>query len=103
MGQMGQKLLAAGHITEAQLEAADERMRQTGEYLGETLVAMGFVPARTVAHVLEEAVSIPYVDLSDVPIDQSALGLVSEQYQRRHRVLPYRIDGRSLYVAMADP
>jgi len=101
--QIGQRLVAAGAITEAQLEAALERKRQTGEYLGEVLIEMGFVSPSVVGRALEEAIHIPYVDLSEITPQEEALSLVSEQFQRRHRVLPYKIEGQSLYVAMSDP
>jgi len=103
MGQLGQRLLAEGHITEAQLDAALERKRQTGGFLGEVLVELGYVSPKLVGHVMEEAIGIPYVDLSETHIEPEALELVSEHYQRRHRVIPFKVDGRRLFVAMTDP
>jgi type IV pilus assembly protein PilB len=103
MGQMGQKLIEAGLINEEQLEMALERKRETGAFLGEVMMEMGLVTARIVGKVLEELISVPYVDLSEVPIDQQVLGLVSEQYQRRHRLIPFKVEGNRLYVAMSDP
>jgi type IV pilus assembly protein PilB len=103
MGQIGQRLLSAGYISEAQLEAALERKHQTGEFLGEVLIEMGFVSSKVVGSALEEAINIPYVDLAETTIDPHTLGLVSEHYQRRHRVLPYQTEGRRLFVAMSDP
>jgi type IV pilus assembly protein PilB len=103
MGQVGQRLLTDGHLTEAQLEAALERKRQTGEFLGEVVVEMGFVSSKVVGKTLEELISVPYVDLSETTLDPQVLSLVSEHYQRRQRVIPLKIEGRHLYVAMADP
>jgi type IV pilus assembly protein PilB len=103
MGQMGQKLIEAGLISDGQLEAALERKRDTGEFLGEVLIEMGFVTARIVGKILEELINVPYVDLSEVTIDQQALSLVSEQYQRRNRLIPYKIENNRLFVAMSDP
>jgi type IV pilus assembly protein PilB len=103
MGQIGQKLLADGVISEAQLEAALERKRQSGAFLGEVLIEMGLVSSKAIGQILAEAISVPYVDLTEVIVEPAALGLVSEQYQRRHRVLPYKTEARKLYVAMGDP
>jgi type IV pilus assembly protein PilB len=103
MGQIGQRLLTAGLITQQQLAAALERKRQTGGFLGEVMIEMGFITANEIGKVLEEATGIPYVDLNEVQVDSHALELVSEQYQRRHRVLPFAIDNRKLQVAMGDP
>src|SRR2546421_1496987 len=103
MGQLGLHLITAGHLSETQLDAALERKRQNGGFLGEVLIEMGFVSAKTIGQILEEAIGVPYVDLSEMPIEPHVLELVSEQYQRRHRVMPYKIEGRRLYVAMTDP
>jgi Type II secretory pathway, ATPase PulE/Tfp pilus assembly pathway, ATPase PilB len=103
MGQIGQRLLTAGLITQQQLAAALERKRQTGGFLGEVMIEMGYITANGIGKVLEEATGVPYVDLNEVQVDPRALELVSEQYQRRHRVLPYTIDNRKLHVAMGDP
>jgi type IV pilus assembly protein PilB len=103
MGQLGQRLVAAGHISDEQLEIALERKRQTGGFLGEVLIEMGCVSPATIGKILEEAIGVPYVDLSNSPVDPEALELVSEHYQRRHRVMPYKVDNRRLSVAMSDP
>src|SRR5438105_2201391 len=103
MGQLGQKLLASGHITEAQLDAAMERKRETGGFLGEILIEMGFVASKVIGCALEETVNIPYVDLTEVEIDPQAMDLVSEHYQRRHRLIPYKVEHQRLHVAMTDP
>src|SRR5438876_1138197 len=103
MGQLGQKLLLSGHINETQLEAAMERKRQTGGFLGEILIEMGFVQSRVIGRALEDAVNIPYADLAEVEIDPTAVDMVSEHYQRRHRVIPFKVEERQIHVAMTDP
>ena len=103
MGKIGQRLLASGEINETQLEAALERKRQTGGFIGDMLIEMGYATPQVVGKLLEEALSVTYLDLADTPVDPQALELVSEHYQRRHHVLPYKVEGRTLYVAMSDP
>jgi len=49
MGQLGQRLVAAGHISDEQLEIALDRKRQTGGFLGEVLIEMGCVSPATIA------------------------------------------------------
>src|SRR5262249_35015745 len=103
MGQLGQRLVAAGEISDEQLEIALDRKRQTGGFLGEVLIEMGCVAPATIGKILEEAIGVPYVDLANVQPAPEALELVSEHYQRRHRVMPYKLESRRLYVAMSDP
>ncbi|HSV73000.1 MAG TPA: ATPase, T2SS/T4P/T4SS family [Chthonomonadales bacterium] len=102
-GRLGDRLLAEGLISEAQLETALERKRQTGEFLGELVVELGYASSRTIGKILQEGIGISYVDLADVQIDPGALELVAEHYQKRHRVLPYKVEDRRVYVAMCDP
>ncbi len=103
MGQLGQRLLAAGHITQEQLDAALDRKRNNGGFLGEALIEMGLVSPKLIGKVLEDAIGVPYVDLTDTPVEPDALELVSEHYQRRHRVVPFKQENRRLHVAMTDP
>jgi type IV pilus assembly protein PilB len=103
MGQLGQRLLAAGQITQEQLDAALERKKLTGEFIGEALVAIGATTSKVVGQALAEVLNVPYVDLLETAIDPDALARVSEKYQRRHRLLPFKIEDGRLYVAMADP
>ncbi len=103
MGKIGHILLTTGAISESQLETALERKRVTGGFLGDVLIEMGFVPSRIIGKVLEESIGIPYVELSETEIDPQAFNLVSEHYQRRHRILPFKIEGRTMHVAMIDP
>ncbi len=103
MGQLGQRLVSAGHITQTQLDTALERKRQSGGFLGEVLIEMGFVTSKMIGKAIEEAISIPYVELAEITVDPQALDMVSEHYQRRHRVVPFKVEQRKLHVAMTDP
>jgi len=103
MGKLGQWLVAEGIISDEQLEAALERKRQTGGFLGEVLIQMGFVASKVIGKLLEEAIDVPYIELAEVTPEPEALEMVPEHYQRRHRVLPYKIVDRHIHVAMADP
>lgn len=52
-----------------------------------------------------EVMQVPYVDLSNSPVDPQAISLVSESIARRYTVLPYRYEPKEqvLYVATTDP
>jgi len=101
--RLGQCLLDSGLISEDQLQAALERQRQTGELLGETLLQMGLLDSKAIGRTLAETLGVSYVDLTETTIDLQVLELIPEHFQRRHRVLPYKIEENRLYVAMRDP
>jgi type IV pilus assembly protein PilB len=67
------------------------------------LVVGGVVSESQVASARAAQLGLPFVDLTDYPIDQSAVALVPVALLRRHEVLPIGRDGDRLLLAMADP
>ncbi|MBW8871825.1 MAG: Flp pilus assembly complex ATPase component TadA [Leifsonia sp.] len=67
------------------------------------LVEGGVVTESQVASARAAQLGLPFVDLTDYPIDQSAVSLVPVSLLRRHEVLPIGRDGDRLLLAMADP
>ncbi len=67
------------------------------------LVEGGIVSESQVASARAAQLGLPFVDLTDYPIDQSAVSLVPVALLRRHEVLPIGRDGDRLLLAMADP
>ncbi|HEU0205698.1 MAG TPA: ATPase, T2SS/T4P/T4SS family [Pseudolysinimonas sp.] len=67
------------------------------------LVESGVVSESQVASARAAQLGLPFVDLTDYPIDQSAVSLVPVALLRRHEVLPIGRDGDRLLLAMADP
>jgi len=55
------------------------------------------------AQMLSEKYSLPYTDLSLVPINIDALKEVPEKDAREARLAPFRITGKTLHIAAASP
>lgn len=53
--------------------------------------------------VLEFQLGIPHVTLSRFQIDPKLSQIIPETMAKRYQVMPIRVDGRKLMVAMADP
>ncbi len=102
-GRIGQQLLAAGLITQEQLDDALAHQVETGGFLGDALVKLGYVRAQLVGEMLSATVGVPYVDLGSMELDPHAFDFIPEEYQRQNGLLPYKFDGEALYVAMSDP
>jgi len=101
--RLGDRLVASGLITQDQLRIALERQKQTGEFLGEIVVSLGFAPASAVGKELEDATGFPYVDLGDQPVDLTVARQVQESIARTRKALPFKEDNGAVYIAMADP
>ena len=67
------------------------------------LVEGGVVTESQVASARAAQLGLPFVDLTEYPVERSAVALVNPQLLRRHEVLPIGRDGERLLLAMADP
>lgn len=101
--RLGELLLESGIITEPQLQTALEEQQRTKKKLGDVLLAQGVLTEHQLIEVLEFQLGIPHVTLSRFQIDAKLSQVIPEQMARRYQVLPIRVDGRKLMVAMADP
>jgi len=105
--KIGELLINAGVVTEAQVRAALGRRGAPGaQRLGEVLLAQGLCTPSDIARALAAQHGLPFVELpEDVPPEVTAL--VSVDFQSEHRVLPFRVevDGRNerIHIAVEDP
>lgn len=103
VAQLGEILLAEKMISAEQLKAALELQRSTGKMLGRILVDQGALTEVQLVSALATQIGMPFVDLSDMVIDGSAIGRLPGAVCRRHHVLPIGIENGMLILAMADP
>jgi type IV pilus assembly protein PilB len=93
-------LVARGYATAAQIEAA---RASAPERPAEHLVARGVVSAEQLAAARAEQLALPYVSLDDKTIPAELFDLIPAAHAYQWNVAPYRRDGDSLEVAIADP
>lgn len=100
--RLGDLLVEAGLITTAQLEEtlAD---KSPDEKLGDALITKGYITERQLIEALEFQLGIPHINLTQLPIDQDVIPLISPEMAKRNLVMPVRKEENKLYVAMADP
>ncbi len=106
--RLGDLLVAARIIDDAQLADALGRQKELGLRLGETLVALGAVTELQVAQTLSHQLSIPWVNLRHVDFSRELLNLVPAELAERARLVPIyvrkvRASGEVLFVATDDP
>jgi type IV pilus assembly protein PilB len=101
--QLGDILLEGGHVTQEQLAGAVEEQRRLGRSLGRVLVDMGMLTESQLVAALATQIGLKFVDLSDYPVDGSAVSRVPDMVCRRHNALPIGYEDGRLVVAMADP
>ena len=75
---LGALLHERGLLTEAQLDSAIARQRQTGHRLGHVLVDLGFVTAEAVLEALSLQIGVPTVRINAFTVNTDALNALPE-------------------------
>ncbi len=100
---IGQILVDNTSLTQEQLDDALRVAKETDEFIGQVLVNMGYISERDAAICRGLQWDVPFVDLSEITIDQDAAKLIPESLMRKHNCIPIGREDGSLQVAMADP
>ncbi|MDH5426795.1 MAG: ATPase, T2SS/T4P/T4SS family [Nitrospirota bacterium] len=101
--QLGTLLQQDGWISPEQLDLALREAKRNGLMLGQTLVSLGFITEKVLAHYLAEGAQTGMVDLSTRFIPPEILNLVPYEMAAQFQVLPIGKRGGVLELAMADP
>jgi len=100
---LGEQLIAAGMLTEVQLDLARREQQRSGGRLAQILVQLDFVTPRSSGGFLARQAGTRTINLNRVSFDQKLLALVPLEVARRCLGIPVsRING-TLTVALADP
>lgn len=67
------------------------------------LIEQGVLTEAQVASARAAQAGLPFVELTEYPVDRTAVSLVPAALCQRHDVLPIAVDGENLTLAMADP
>src|SRR5579872_7432027 len=101
--RLGEVLQERGQISASDLESALEEQQQKLSHLCELLLERGLVDKADLITALEEVCVVPYLDISNTPVDPGTLRLVPREFAERFSVLPIRRDLSRLIVVMSDP
>jgi len=101
--QLGDILLEEGLVTEGQLLAAMDEQATRGESLGRVLVEIGVLTEAQLVQALARQVGMEFVELTEYPVDRSAVALLPGNVCRRYTVLPIAIAEGQLVLAMSNP
>lgn len=101
--RLGEILVEEGILTAAQLEDAVKRRDETGGFIGQALVDLGYIDQRGLMSFLVKQCKIPHINLSDYEINQDLLRLVPEEVCLKYHLLPIDKLGKILTIAMVDP
>jgi DNA-binding response OmpR family regulator len=102
--QLGKILLAQKLVSADVLQdMLDEQKRDPGARLGSVATRRGRVSVHDALQALSEQHGVPPVDLAELVIPLSLLKLVPVEMAREHALLPFKVDGDQLLLAMSSP
>jgi type IV pilus assembly protein PilB len=101
--RIGELLVRGGIVSRDQLIQAQEKDRDSGANLVRELVRLGFTTEDDLTEFLARQFKIEKVDLIPSEIEDSVFSLVPPQLVQKHQLVPLKLLGSTLTIAMADP
>jgi len=101
--KLGEILLGGKRITEAQLKTALATQKQIGGRLGTIVVKLGYMNEEQLAGFLAEQAKVPFLKLKDLVVQSKVSALLDVEVLEKHNLIPLRLSGDSLLVAVEDP
>ena len=101
--RLGDILIAAGLITQEQLEEALAKQKGSGKRLGTVLQEEGYITELEMIEALQMQLGIEFVDLNKINIPTELAQVVPANLAKQYQVVPVRMIRDELYLAMADP
>ena len=101
--RLGDMLVAAGLLSEKQLDWALEQQKQKYRRLGEVLVDASLVSEDDIVEARALQLEMPCINLEDFTVPAEVAELVPEDVARTYCLLPVSQFGDKLAIAMANP
>ena len=99
---LGEILVDLGYVTREDVQNALSKQRVGGGRLEDTLVQSGKISPEMLARSLAMQLGYEFVE-ENVPVDPFVITLVPEGTIRRYNVMPLRLEGSAVVLAMKDP
>ena len=101
--RLGELLLAAGTITQEELDKGLTLQKTQKGRLGEVLIANGIITEDQLIEALQMQLGIEYIDLTKINIPTELASVVPKNIAKQYSVVPVRVKKDELYLAMSDP
>ena len=96
-------LVRGGIVTREQLGEAQKKERENNSSVTREVVRLGFTSEEILTGFLAKQFGIETVELIPGEIEDSIFSLVPPQIVQKHQLVPYKLLGSTLTVAMSDP
>ncbi|HAZ09839.1 MAG: hypothetical protein A2047_04065 [Omnitrophica bacterium GWA2_41_15] len=100
---LGEILIQKKLITKEQLELGLNEHKKTGEFLGASLIKLGFIKENDLYSALSKQLNIPYIKLKEIQIDAKVLEKLPAKFACHYKVMPIKLEENTLTIATRDP
>ena len=102
--RIGDILVDLGYVTPTQIDQALESKEDAYARLGQRLLRKGTINEAQLAYAMSVRLGIPFTELTEPSETQpAAIAAVPDRIARRYSLIPLRIEGNILVVAMSSP
>ncbi|PIR58882.1 MAG: type II secretion system protein GspE [Candidatus Pacebacteria bacterium CG10_big_fil_rev_8_21_14_0_10_56_10] len=85
------------------LDRAFQASQTNHRPLEDLLVSENAVSDKNLGRVMADLLGLPFIRLTETPIDQQLVKLVTPIFAKENRLVPYRHDQQGIYIATANP
>jgi len=103
MSILARVLRDRGIVTERQVQEAVQHQVLYGGRLGTSLHELGFITEDRLTEALAKIHGVPTVHLDAKELNDQTVKLVPRALAEKHKVFPYRLSGKTLFLLMVDP
>ncbi len=101
--RLGECLVKAGVITEAQLKKALSLQKAKKGFLGHILLEQGWISDKQLCTAISEAIHVNCVSLENILISSEVIRLISSSLAVTCQILPLFVHNNTIYLAMENP
>ena len=100
---LGENLIQKGLISRRELDIGLKEHKKTGQFLGTSLVKLGFIKEEELYPVLAEQLKLSYFKLKEITIDPKIIQKLPAKYAFHYKLIPVKFENDELTVAVSDP
>lgn len=101
--RLGDLMVESGLLSDELLQKALQEQKTLNMRLGDVLITQNYITEQQLIEVLEFQLGIPHIQLFRQKIETKVINLIPQKLAEKHTVIPIRVDGNKLVLAMADP
>lgn len=102
--KLGETLIEEGLLDARRLQEALRSQRIFGGSLGSNLLQLGFIDEESLGRVLGKVYGVPVAQRIDLlGASPEVVKLLPTEFTKRHRALPFKVEGHRLHLALQNP